>query len=93
MFSLGQAARLIYRHPPPLRRIATSTSVGERGWGPASLTSTSSTSPAVLEDHSLTVPSFGGSLVVISPMSVDVRPINPMDFPDMDRATVKVTAD
>ena len=45
---------------------------------------------AVLQTHSLKVPSFGGSLWVKCPYKVHVQPTNTMDYPDLDQAFVKV---
>ena len=44
----------------------------------------------VLQEHSLKVPSFGGSLWVKFPNNVHVQPTNTMDFPNLDQAFVKV---
>jgi len=44
----------------------------------------------LLEDHSLTVPSFGGSLVVSSSCGVKVQPIGTTEHPNLDKAFVKV---
>jgi len=44
----------------------------------------------VLEEHSLKVPSFGGTLWVKFPYNVHVQPTNTMDFPNLDQAFLKV---
>ena len=50
----------------------------------------SSTKTNILYHHSLTVPSFGGSLLVKSPYQVNIKPTNTMDYPNLDRAFIKV---
>jgi len=45
---------------------------------------------ALLQSHSLKVPSFGGSLWVSSPFKVSVKPIGTFDHPNLDKAFVKV---
>ena len=44
----------------------------------------------VLKEHSLQVPSFGGSLWVKFPNNVHVQPTNTMDYPNLDQAFVRV---
>lgn len=50
----------------------------------------SSAKTNILYHHSLTVPSFGGSLLVKSPYQVNIKPTNTMDYPNLDQAFVKV---
>ena len=49
-----------------------------------------SSSSKILQEHSLKVPSFGGSLWVKSSYNVQVCPTNTMDYPNLDQAFVKV---
>jgi len=44
----------------------------------------------LLEDHSLKVPSFGGSLWVSSSCTTHVQPIGAIEHPNLDKAFVKV---
>jgi len=48
------------------------------------------TEKVLLEECSLKVPSFGGSLWVNSAFNVAVQPVGTMDYPHLDRAFVKV---
>ena len=50
----------------------------------------SSSSSNTLHHHSLTVPSFGGSLWVKSPYHVNIKPTNTMEYPNLDQAFVQV---
>jgi len=43
-----------------------------------------------LSEQALTVPSFGGSLTVRAACPVRVRPTSTLDYPDLDRATVRL---
>ena len=49
-----------------------------------------STKANILHHYSLTVPSFGGSLLVKSPYQVNIKPTNTMDYPNLDQAFIKV---
>ena len=49
-------------------------------------------SSQVLQEHSLKVPSFGGSLWIKSNYNVHVLPTNTMDYPNLDQAFVKVSS-
>jgi len=51
-----------------------------------------SSSSKILQEHSLKVPSFGGSLWVKSSHNVQVCPTNTMDYPNLDQAFVKVVS-
>ena len=48
-----------------------------------------STNTNILQHHSLTVPTFGGSLLVKSPYQVNIKPTNTMDYPNLDQAFIK----
>lgn len=47
--------------------------------------------PVTLEEHTFSVPSFGGVLDMRSNLSVSVAPTCPSSYPNMDRALLKVT--
>ena len=49
-----------------------------------------STNANILHHYSLTVPSFGGSLLVKSPYQVNIKPTNTMEYPNLDQAFIKV---
>ena len=43
-----------------------------------------------LQESSFTVPSFGGSVTVKSPVDVWVKPAGTQEYPNLDRALVKL---
>lgn len=51
----------------------------------------SSSSPALLEEHVLSVPSFGGSLDMTVHFPLEVRPACAIEHPNMDKVFIKVS--
>jgi len=92
----GVGGRFVYRVVPDWLKVAqlppsTSSLLGIRGLSVGRRVFQSDSSDRVLlEECSLKVPSFGGSLWVNSPFNVVVKPVGTTEYPHLDRAFVKV---